>query len=185
MRSKAILTLCGLVTVAGAASLLGLLSGCSTRESNPALGPDSTFVYAGKQAGDVSASIVFSDRNKTSKRTGKHLGARTAFDIEEGAKVYAFAELQDQFARGKDRELIFHMVWLDPDDETAFKKTIRYMPSDSVTSLMSTFTATPGKRQPGFYTFRVYLFRELIAEKQFELRGEAIQMEKKGDGGEM
>lgn len=160
-----------------------LPSGCSTRSSDPVLAPDSTWVYSGKTAGDVDALITFADKSKTSKKTGKRLGATNTFEVGKDERVYAFADLQNPFARG-NRTLHFHLVWIDPDDETIYKKKVDYQPSDSLATLSSTLSLPVGKRAPGAYKFRVYLFRELIAEKGFALTGEAIQEEKGGGAGD-
>lgn len=160
-----------------------LPSGCSTRTSDPTLAPDSTWVYAGKKPGDLDARITFADKSKTSKKTGKRLGVTNTFEVGKDEKVYAFADLQNQYARG-NRTLHFHMVWLDPEDETIYKKQVAYQPSDSLTTLSSTLSLPVGKRAPGAYMFRLYLFRELIAEKGFILLGEAIEEEKGAGSGD-
>lgn len=160
-------------------ALLAMVPGCSTRRETPTLAADSTLVYPGKQTSDLSATITFSDKSKVSRRTGKRLGITRRFDIAEGAKVYAFVELENVHARG-DRPLEFHLVWLKPSGVTAFKKRLTYVPNDSSSTLSGSFSL--GKRPPGEYTFRVYLFRELIAEKTFLVRGEGIEQEEEGRG---
>ncbi len=159
------------------------LSGCSTRSSDPVLAPDSTWVYPGKQAGDIDARITFADKARTSKKTGKRLGVTNTFEVGVDEKAYAFADLSNPFARG-DRVLNFHLVWVNSQDRTIFKKKVDYQPSDSLTTLSSALSLPPGKRAPGPYKFRVYLFRELIAEKSFTLTGEAIQEEEQEGSGE-
>lgn len=171
----------------GTALVLGLAigmgtgsSGCSKRSETPVLAPDSTFVYAGKSAGDVSATITLADKAKVSKKTGKRLGVTRTFDIGTDEKVHAFVDLENAGARG-GRPLLLHMVWINPDRETIFQKRLEYAPGDTTTALSSALSITKGKRAPGEYSFRVYLFRELIAEKFFTLRGESIDGEKSGD----
>jgi hypothetical protein len=159
--------------------LLAVLPGCSTREETATLAADSTLVYPGKKAPDLSATITFSDKSKLSRRTGKRLGVSRTFDIAEGAKVYAFVDLDNIHARG-DRPLEFHLVWLKPNRVTAFKKRVTYVPSDSSSTLSASLSL--GKRSPGTYVFRVYLFRELIAEKAFLVRGEGVEQEEEGRG---
>ena len=39
-------------------------------------------------------------------------------------------------------------------------------------TLKSSISTPPGKRDPGTYSLQVYLFRELIAEKSFQLRAD-------------
>jgi hypothetical protein len=167
--------------IAACGTFLALLPGCSTRNESPTLAADSTLVYAGKDASDLSAAITFSEVSKVSRRTGKRLGVTRTFDIAEGEKVYAFVDLQNVHARG-DRPLEFHLVWLKPSGATTFKKRLVYFPSDSSSTLSGSLSI--GKRSPGDYTLRVYLFRELIAEKSFHLRGEGFEQEEES-GGEM
>jgi hypothetical protein len=148
-----------------------VLSGCSERIETPAMAADSTLVFPAKHPGDIECRITFASKSKPSKKTGKRRGVSRDFEIEEKARVYAFVDIRNQFARGDD-ELSFHLVWLKPNDKTAFKKRIEYTPSDADTTLKSSFSIYPGKRTPGTYKLRVYLFRELIAEKSFRLHGE-------------
>lgn len=155
---------------------LVLSSGCSDRVETPTLTADSTWVYAGKTTGDVSARITFTTKSKPSKKTGKRRGVGTAFDIKEKRKVYAFVDIQNQFARGED-PLSFHVVWLKPDDKEFYTKRFEYEPSDSDTTLKSSRSISPKWRGPGTYKVRVYLFRELIAEKSFRLRGDVKKPE--------
>ena len=93
-----------------------------------------------------------------------------AFDLEEGAKVSASITLENPYGRGR-RPLTLHLVWINPDQRASFRKMVEYVPNDSSNVLVSNFTIAPSKRVPGHYSLRVYLFRELIAEKFFELRG--------------
>jgi len=148
------------------------LSGCSDRIETPVMAPDSTLVYPAKYPGDVECRVTLASRSKPSSKTGKRRGVGRDFDIEEKAKVYAFVDIRNQFARGAD-PLSFHLVWIKPSDKTVFKKRIEYEPSDADTTLTSSLSIYPGKRAPGTYKLRVYLFRELIAEKSFRLHGEA------------
>ena len=153
-----------------------ILPSCSDRIETPVMTADSTLVYPGKNPGDVSCRITFASSSKVSKKSDKRIGVRRDFDIEEKAKVYAFVDLSNRFARGDD-SLSFHLVWIKPNDSTIFKKRVQYAPSDSDTTLESSLSISPGKRGPGTYTLRVYLFRELIAEKSFRLHGEAVAPE--------
>ncbi len=154
------------------ASGLILAVGCSDRADTPTIAADSTLVYLGKNANDVKATITFASKSKVSKKTGRRRGVRTVFDLKEKARVHAFVDLTNRHARGEDA-LSFHLVWIKPNGKTAFKKRIEYTPSDTDTTIQGSFTISPARRDPGEYKLRVYLFRELIAEKSFRLRGEA------------
>jgi hypothetical protein len=150
----------------------------------PALSADSTYVYPGKNPNDVMASITLADKAKVSKKTGKRLGVGRTFDIGADDKVYAFVDVQNAGARG-GRPLLLHMVWINPEHETIFQKRLEWSSSDTTASLSSALSIAKGKRAPGEYSFRVYLFRELIAEKFFTLRGESIEEDKGAGGREM
>jgi hypothetical protein len=154
-----------------------LTSGCSDRVETPSFAADSTIVYLGKDPGDVTVSITFASRSKVSKRTGRRLGVSGTFETGEKSKVHAFVDIKNRFARAGGL-LDFHLVWLKPDDKTVFKKRIEYIPSDSDTTLATALSVPPGRRKPGTYKLRVYLFRELIAEKSFLLTGEGDEAEK-------
>jgi hypothetical protein len=134
---------------------------------------DSTLVYAGKEPGAPTATITLCRR--ISKKTGKLIGAGQVFTIKEKAKVRALVEIENPEGLG-ERELMFHLVWLGPGGKSFHKKRIDYAPNDSLATLKSSVSIYPGKREPGSYTLQVYLFRELIAEKRFELRAEGEAM---------
>ena len=157
-----------------------VLSGCSDRIETPVMAADSTLIYPAKYPGDVECRITFASKSKPSKKTGKRRGIGRDFDIKEKAKVYGFVDIRNQFARG-DSALSFHLVWLKPNDKTAFKKRTEYTPSDADTTLKSSFSISPGKRDSGTYKLRVYLFRELIAEKSFRLHGDVLKPEDKDE----
>lgn len=106
------------------------------------------------------------------------------FDLEDGARVQANIHIVNPYGRGKG-PLLFHMVWLNPEDKKVFKKAIEWTPSDTSSTITGQFTIPPSKRTAGLYSLQVYLFRELIAEKHFELRGVSTAVEEKEQGGGM
>jgi hypothetical protein len=173
--------LTGFFLLAALVSTAILTGGCSDRVETPSYAADSTLVYPGKEPADVAVTITFASRSKTSKRTGRRLGVSDTFETGEGSKVHAFVDITNRFARDTDL-LDFHLVWIKPDDKTAFKKRIEYIPTDSDTTLTSALSIPPGRRKPGRYKLRVYLFRELIAEKSFLLIGEGEEAEKEEAG---
>jgi hypothetical protein len=101
-----------------------------------------------------------------------------AFDLEEGAKVQAQIKLENTGGRGK-LPLLIHLVWIQPNQKAAYRKMLVYTPNDSSNVITSVLTISPAKRAPGIYSFRAYLFRELMAEKTFELRGTALAPQEK------
>jgi hypothetical protein len=58
---------------------------------------------------------------------------------------------------------------------------VEYTPNDSTQSLTSSLSITPTKRSAGHYSLQVFLFREQIAEKSFELTGKGMEENEKGD----
>ena len=107
-----------------------------------------------------------------------------SFEIEEGARVQATIRLENVYARGK-RPLMFHFVWTNPQQKRVFKRMVEYVPSDSTQTLSSSLSIPPGKRSPGHYALQVFLFREQIAEKSFELTGKGMEEKEKGAGDAM
>jgi hypothetical protein len=143
-----------------------VLTFCSDRIETPIEGGNSTLVYPSKSVNGIEAIITFCER--ISKQTGDPIKAGTTFAIKENAKVYTVVDLINRKFH-KDKDLMFHIDWLDSSGNSLFKKRIDLKTDDSSSTLMSSINISPDKRQPGNYSFRVYLFRELIAEKKFEL----------------
>ncbi len=146
--------------------LLILFSGCSGRFEKPVTTSDSAIIYPSKKTNGIEAKITFC--KKLSRKSGKRLGVGTFFTIGEKENVHAFVDLENCFANS-NRPLMFHTDWIDPDGNSFFQKRFDLSSDDSTTVLNSTISIPPDKREPGKYLFRVYLFRELIAEKFFTL----------------
>ena len=150
---------------------LMLLAGCSSRIETPVVTDDSTITYPAKKAGDISAKITLC--RKLNKKDGGQIGAGTVFSIMENAKVYAVVDLENQFNL-INRELMFHLDWIGPNGRSFYRKQINLSPDDSASTINSSVSISPDKRQAGEYSFRVYYFRELIAEKKFEILPELV-----------
>jgi uncharacterized protein YcfL len=150
-------------------SIIILNSGCSSRSESPVTLADSTVTYPAKNADGIQAKITLC--KNISKKTGKLIGEGTLFTIRENESVRAIVELENIF-RSSKQELMFHLDWIDENGRSVFLKRVDLSPDDSILTLNSSFSISPEKRQPGEYNFRVYLFRELIAEKKFQLRPE-------------
>jgi hypothetical protein len=153
------------------ASLIPALSGCSSRNETPTISEDSTIVYSPKQPDGVNANITLC--RKVGRKTGKRIGEGTVFTIKNKAKVHAFFDLENR-KNFMDKEMMFHAEWIGPNGKSFYRKRIDLLPDDSSSTLKSSISITPEKRQPGIYSVRFFLFRELIAEKKFELRDEVI-----------
>jgi len=146
--------------------LMMIFPGCASRHSTPVITADSTFVFLPKKADDISAKITF--YRKMSKKTGKPLDAGTTFTIKEKETVRALVDLENRFANS-GRELMFHLDWVGPDGKSFYLKQVNLTAADTSAALLSAVSVSPETRQPGEYLLRVYYFRELIAEKKFQL----------------
>ena len=146
-----------------------LLAGCAERMSEQLVLPDSTIVYPAKDSNDISATITLS--RYFGQKTGRQWGITEVFPIKDDENVYAVVELGNRM-KNIDRELLFHLDWLRPDGKSVYMKETLLPAGDSAFRLESAVSSAPGSRKPGKYSLRVYLFRELIAEKYFELKNE-------------
>lgn len=153
------------------ALLLQALSGCSSRDETPITKIDSTIVYPSKKPDGVNVNITLC--RKVGRKTGKRIGVGTVFTIMDKAKVLALFDLENR-KLFTDKKMMFHAEWIGPNGKSFYRKRIDLLPDDSSSTLKSSISITPEKRQPGIYTVRFFLFRELIAEKKFELRDEVI-----------
>ena len=151
--------------------ILGMIpGGCSERVKVPVILPDSTIVYPSVKADGISAKITFSSR--LSQKTGKQSAKGTVFALRENEDVYAVIDLENR-PLNSGNELMVHLDWTGPDGKSVYLKQIDLAANDSSSSVVSSISISPDKRSTGEYTLRVYLFRELIAEKHFELLPEA------------
>ena len=148
------------------ALLIPILFGCSSRNETPTYSEDSTIVYSPKQPEGITAKITLC--KKVGKKTGKRIGTGTVFIIKEKAKIHAFFDLENR-KLFVDKEMMFHIEWIGPDGKSFYRKRIDLLQDDSSSTIYSSISITPAKRQQGSYKVRFFLFRELIAEKKFEL----------------
>jgi hypothetical protein len=142
-------------------------TGCSSRVETAVAESDSTLTYPSRSPDGPRATITFC--RKISKKTGKLIGEGRVFTAGDKVKVRAIVELENAVSHA-GRDLMFHLVWIGPNQKEFFTKRIDHAVNDSSGPLKSTISIHPDKRPPGLYRLRVYLFRELIAEKTFELR---------------
>lgn len=147
-----------------------LPTGCTERASGPLILPDSTIVFPSIKADGISAKITFS--RYLAQKSVRQSAISTLFPLVEDGNVYAVIQLDNRLNQ-IDRELMFHVDWLDPEGRSFYLKRIDISPGDSTASLTSSISVSPDKRLPGKYMMRIFLFRELIAEKYFELRDSA------------
>ncbi|HSW56251.1 MAG TPA: hypothetical protein VLH59_14290 [Ignavibacteriaceae bacterium] len=140
------------------------ISGCSSRKEESTVLNDSTIVYPSKYGGWLQPKITLT--NRTSKKTGKPIKPGWVFELKDHSKLYASVDLQES---ANERDLMFHIDWIDSSGKSFYKKRIDVSSSDSSSRIASSINLTPDKRKTGNYLVRVYLFRKLIAEKKFQL----------------
>jgi hypothetical protein len=146
--------------------LLFFLTDCSDRVETPSIGENSTIIFPSKSTDGIEALIIFC--KGISKKTGKQIKTDTVFSMNKKEKVYSLINLVNRDLN-KDKVLMFHIDWLDSTGNSLYKKRIDLASSDTTSILTSSISVSPEKRKPGKYSVRVYLFRELIAEKYFHL----------------
>jgi len=150
--------------------LMILSPGCSSRYDEPVTEADSTIVFIPKNGNDISAKILL--YRKISRKTGQPIDAGTVFPIRKKETVRALVELANRFEKG-NRNLIFHFNWIGPDGSSVYTKPVNLSPGDSASTLSSSISISPETRPAGEYRLQLYLFRELIAEKKFQLIAES------------
>jgi len=146
--------------------LITALPGCSSRNETPTINEDSTIVYSPKQPGGITAEITLC--RKVEKKTGKRIGEGTVFTIKDKAKIYAFFLIENRKIFD-EKEMMFHVEWIGPGGKSFYRKRIDLFADDFSSTINSTISIIPGKRQQGSYNVRLFLFREVIAEKRFHL----------------
>jgi hypothetical protein len=147
-------------------SVLVLLnSGCTDRSNPPRTLDDSTIVYHSKSITGSLPKITLS--NKISKKQVSHL-SQAEIELQDDAKIFASVELEKQ-TKDKERAFMFHIDLVDSAGNSFYKKRIDISPDDSLVRIISSISISPQKRKTGNYSVRLYLFRELIAEKKFQL----------------
>lgn len=149
--------------------MLIFFTGCSSRSKTPVIGSDSTITYPAKNIEDISAKIIFC--RDEDKKSGSRIGEGKVFTIQENKNVQAFVEFDHRSFYG-NKEIMLHLDWIDPNGRSFYRKQVNLSPDDSSSVVNSSISISPDKRSPGAYKLQVYLFRELIAEKIFELRPE-------------
>lgn len=146
--------------------LVILLSNCSSRMETPVINDaELSTNYPPKNSNGIDASInLFKGIDSKTK-----LPLTTnAFTLGNKSKVYANIELERDNS-GQKEDLMLHIDWIDPEGNSFFRKRVDIPKTDSTFKIKSAISIEPGKRDTGNYRVRIYLFRELIAEKIFLL----------------
>ncbi|NQU32723.1 MAG: hypothetical protein HQ521_05765 [Bacteroidetes bacterium] len=146
-----------------------VFSSCSSRNNIPILNSDSTIIYTPKNTNDISVNIKL--YRKTGSKSGKLIDEGTVFTIKENRNVRARVDVENP--NNNSKELMFHVDWIDLHGKSVHRKQVDLIPDDSSSFITSSISISPDKRLQGKYIIRIYLFRELIAEKKFELLPES------------
>jgi len=160
------------LALVAAAGLLAVAAGCSSRVETPEETAGSTLSFAPRSGEGVVAEVTLC--RYVSKKSGKPIGAGQTFTIGEKSKVRALVALEGVPGAGQ-RPLDFHLVWLGPERREFYTKRIEHAAGENGDVLESAVSMRPGKREPGDYAVQVYLFRELLAEKRFEVVAPAAE----------
>lgn len=156
-----------LAALAAFAVLAGLFgAGCADRREVPAALADSTRVYEARRPGGPAATITFC--RKFGSKTDKPIGEGLVFTMGEKEHVRARVEFEN-LPDDPPMDLMFHLVWLNPDGYEFYTKRIDMAPGEVESAITTAISIPPGRRDPGRYSLLVYLYRELIAEKSFTL----------------
>ncbi len=144
-----------------------MITGCSSREKKPVVNADSTIVFPAKNINDISASITLCRR--ISKSTGEKIGEGTVFSIMENSNLRSYIDFEN-LTFPDNRALMFHIDWVSvASGKSVYQKRIDLSPNDSLQTINSSISISPETREAGKYILRLFYFRELIAEKHFEL----------------
>ena len=149
-----------------ALAALLLASGCASRAGTGTPTDDGTITRASRDGNGIEARITFC--RKVGSESGKRFGVGQIFTIGDDERVRALIDLENR-PDDADRDLMFHLVWLGPDGTGFYTKRIDHPAGETSNTLASSISVPPGRRDTGRYVVQVYLFRELIAEKSFEL----------------
>ena len=146
--------------------LVLLIAGCSDRIETPVTGDHNTIYHLPKNENGISAEIILASQTDT--KTGTPVDNNDVFVMREDAKVNAFIQIKNRKLY-LDKELVFHIDWIKPDGNSFFRKQINLESGDSTSVIESSISIPPERKDSGFYFLRIYLFRELITERKFEL----------------
>ena len=104
------------------------LTVCSDRVEIPSEGENSTTIYPSKSANGIEASITFCEKIKNETREPANEGI--VFTLDNDSKVYSIVNLKNR-ELNNDKDLMFHIDWLDSTGNSFFKKRIDLSNDDS------------------------------------------------------
>lgn len=150
----------------GGLILIFMLSGCANRVDTPNITDDQSKVYKLKDGNDVVENIQFC--RKIDRETEALVGVGDDFIIMDEGRIQAIVTLSD-YILDKESLSMFHFDWISSSGYTTYLRRVDFTPEESTDFIRSSISITPDIRTPGKYKLRIYYFRELIAEKNFEL----------------
>lgn len=115
-----------------------------------------------------STSIITLCRSYSSE-TWRSEGTARAFPLFGDDDIRAIFDINHLIADGFVRPQIFHIEWLDNENDLLYRKQVDLQPGDSTRWLESSISVSPQTRKPGIYQIRLYHFREMVALQKFEL----------------
>jgi hypothetical protein len=113
-------------------------------------------------------SALISFGRDMDKKTGEILNEDTVFKIPEKGKLFAAVKFLQPF-KIREEEIKFKLDWIGPDGKSFFQKQVELTPNDSTNVISGSISISPEKRLPGTYMLKVYLFKEAVAVRKFEL----------------
>ncbi len=152
----------GLVLITALCILL--LMDCSSRLDPDVNNEYGDISYSPKDTIDIDAEVLL---YKGSDDEGRPL-ITNIFTIGDKSKVYASVKILHRELHPGSNVMV-HADWIDPDGNSFFMKREDVNAVDPLAEINSAISIPPDRRKAGEYKFRVYLFRELVAEKNFKL----------------
>jgi len=146
--------------------LVLIVTGCASRNNVPELTENAATGYSLKNGNKVVDDILFC--RKVDRESGELIGKGEKFTIMDEVRIQAIVSLSDYILENEKLSM-FHFDWISASGYTTYLRRVDYTPGDSLDYLRSSISISPETRTPGICKLRVYYFRELIAEKNFEL----------------
>jgi hypothetical protein len=125
---------------------------------------------------DIAAIITLC--NKLDIVTNRPVDPDTIFSISKKGRIHAVIDLINRYAY-YDEDLNFIIRWKGPNNKNIFTKRINLLPNDSTFTISSSIAVSPDARASGIYSVSVSLNKELLAERQFELKFDKSAIPKK------
>lgn len=116
--------------------------------------------------GTVTAEIILC--RKVNKETGKPSGIDSVFTIKDKASVKAIVNFENKDTLAVKHYEIY-LNWVDSKGKSFYKKQFILSADSPEFSISNSISIVPEKRKPGNYILKVFIFKELVAAKNFTL----------------